>query len=117
MTDASTVPGIVTCWRTIDATLDAVMPVGAVEALERPASQPNRAQSWPEAATLSGRVGVGWTEFLPHDDSAAKPIIAAAVQHMFEERRCIGTQGFESSGVGRTEIDTRASAASDELTG
>jgi hypothetical protein len=53
------VPGIATCCRTMDATLDAVMPVGAVDALERPTSHPKRTQSWPWMVTLS--VPMGWT--------------------------------------------------------
>src|SRR5579863_3563027 len=102
MTDASAVPGIVTCWRTIDATLAAVMRVGAVETLDRPTSQPKRTQSWPLAVTLSGSWCTGWTELEPHDDSAAKPTRAAAMQH----KRCMSTQGFESSGAARASGDS-----------
>src|SRR3989441_13120087 len=45
MAEASTVPSMATCCRLSDATLAAVIPVGVVGALERPASQPKRVQS------------------------------------------------------------------------
>src|ERR1700722_15509352 len=95
MADASTVPGIATCCRTMDATLAAVMPVGAVDALERPTSHPKRAQSWPWMVTLS--VPMGWTPvvFEWHERTLAKQATRAAKQ----QQRYIGTQRFESSGL------------------
>src|ERR1700683_4267564 len=56
MADASTVPSSWTCCRVIDPTFCAVMPVGAVDAPDRPTSQSKVGQSWPWA-TVSGATG------------------------------------------------------------
>src|SRR5437667_4010266 len=55
MAAASTVPSMTTCCRSSERRLAAVIPTGVLGALDRPASQPKRVQSWAVAVRLSAQ--------------------------------------------------------------
>src|SRR6267378_4764417 len=101
MGDASTVPSSVICCRRIAPTLVAVIPVGSLDALERPASQPNRVQSWLEAMELCDCAGAAALSCGARDDGAA-PHAASAGQDTRETnvtRRFIGARSRCDPGV------------------